>query len=529
MGPAGLNGIDGTAGTNGTDGADGAAGTNGTNGTGTNGTNGAKGDNGLIGGIVLSGGAVDADTLKAAFDSTQTTVILWTGVTSVYGEIPANKTLRVLVPVVIPDGEALTLKGSLDIYLFSASLQADAITGTSGGLILEGDGVSVTGVGALSLPLDTDGAYTGDYATYKDVGYTLKEVGSLIASDTLASAAFDPTSLADVAAFLNTADGPGALTVTNLTGITSATIPAGTLTLEGPGNTITDASFAPVGTVINNGTVSVAFTTDTEVTNIFSYVSGNITASGAITTLSGDFTVPANVRLTLSDSGTTFASAEDVTVEGTLTLNGVTAFAPGAGVIVNGELVVDSSSDIEPTGTFSGTGVVKAYGGGTITITGAAYTTATANGIAANAINAAAAAIAAEAVLTDSVDLDTAFNNGGGTINGIGSVTLTGDAATVVLDGNDGSTGSPVTVSSGISLAGSLDGTGASGQHGTDLDGGTVFTLSLAGNELSIADSAYDGSTGKLGVIAFNAVQLQHGELIGPVVPAFHIGVSTSR
>jgi hypothetical protein len=218
-------------------------------------------------------------------------------------------------------------------------------------------------------------------------------------------------------------------------------------------------------------------------------------------------------------------------VDGTLTLNSVTAFTPGADVIVNGELVVDNSG-ITFTGTVSGTGVIKTTGTGAITISAAVYTT-TANGILANGLDTAVTAITGETALTDAaLDLDDAFNNSAGTILGIGSVTLDGDSATAVQYTNDGTDGASVTVSSGITLAGTLTGTGAGGEDSSDLDGGTVFTLSLTGgglDEVSIADGGYNESVQKLGIIEFAAVKLQYGDLIGPVLPAFHIGVNTKR
>jgi hypothetical protein len=533
MGPAGsdgTSGTDGVDGTNGTDGTDGADGTNGINGapggSGGAGSAGPKGDAGLGGGVVLLTGPISDTDLEAAFAATETTVILGSGVTSVHGEVPAAKTLRVLGDTAVEDGQTLTLKGGLVLYSDSAALHADMIGSTSGGLMVEGGGIS--GSGKLYLPVDTDGSASG-YATYQEVVFANKEVGSTVTFGTVTS--FAAPSAAAVEAVFGLADGPAAITVANLTGIVSSTIPDGkTLTLTGAGNTITDASFAPEGTVVNNGTVTVAFTTDTEVTNIFAYVDGNVTASGAITILTEAFTVPAGVDLSLTNASATFDTGNyAVTVEGTLTLNGVTAFTPANDVIVNGELVVDSSSGITFAGAVSGTGVIKAYGGGTITIGGTEYTTASANGIAAGDLTDAAAAIAGETALTNSaIDLTSTF---GAQSTSIGSIALADDSATAILNGGDGSSGSPVTVSSGISLAGSLTGTGASGTDSTDLGSGSPFTLSLTGagtNEVSIADDACTGAQ-KLGVIAFSGVQLQYGELIGPVLPAFHIGVDTQR
>jgi hypothetical protein len=346
MGPAGLNGIDGTAGTNGTNGTDGTPGTNGTGTTGATGPTGPTGPNGLIGGIVLYSGSITDIELEAAFASTETTVIL-AGVTDVYGVVPANKTLRVLGDVSVASGEALILNGALDLFLDSAALQAEG--DSNGGLIVEAGG-TISGLGALYLPIDTDDTYTGDYTTYVDVAYAHKAIGSTVASGSVS--AFNPasTTVAEVLTIFGVEGGPDALTVEDLANIEAGTIPLGkTLTITGASNSlVTGAStFAPAGTLVNEGTISTDTTADVVVCALLAASAaegGTVTASGAITTLTADLSVPAGVSLSLTNSSATLAAGDyNISVAGDLAIETSVDLAPLGNITVTGNVVTIGS------------------------------------------------------------------------------------------------------------------------------------------------------------------------------------------
>jgi hypothetical protein len=506
---------------------------------GSQGSQGNPGNSGLIGGVVLFGGSVTADDLAAAFDATGTTVILASNVTDVYGEVPEDKTLRVLGDTAVADGQTLTLNGTLSFYSASAALHADMISSTSGGLVV--DGGTITGSGKLYLPVAMDSSVY-DYTTYQDVSSN-KEVGSFVAGGGSATAtALALAGASGIATIFGLENGPAALTVTNLTGIESTTIPAGkTLTLNGTGNTINDASFAPEGTVVNNGTVTVTTTSDAVLTSVMAKVSGVIVDDGVITTLTEAFEVPVGIDLTLSGASTFGAGDYDVTVAGTLTLGGsVTAFAPAGNVNINGGLVLETSSVITIAddkalalgagGTVSGAGTIVAQGSGStegvITIGGVDYTTESGGVVGDNLADAAGYIVLSTQTLTDSalIDLDDAF---GASVSGIGSVTITAaSTATAVQNTAGGGSGSAVEVGSDISLAGTTLADGG----GTDTLTDTEFALTIEnGTEVSIADSAYSSSSPVYGVLAISGVQLKHSDLIGPELATFHIGVITGR
>jgi hypothetical protein len=460
VGPAGLDGTNGTAGTNGA--------------PGTNGGDGPKGDNGLSGGVVLfSGDITDAD-LEAAFTTTETTVILGSGVTSVYGEVPANRTLRVVGNTAVADGQTLTLKGGLVLYSASAELHADVISSASGSLMVEGG--AINGNGKLYLPVDTDGSADGNYATYQSVNFAHKEVGSFVASTSVtAIASAAPT---DIAVIFGLEDGPEVLTV------------SGVITTLGTNFEVPEGK--------------------------------TLTLSGASTFGTGEFDVTVAGTLILGSAAVGFAPVGDVNVNGSLVLDTGSTIT----IAENKALALGAS------GTVSGTGVIIAKGDdsseGIITISGVEYTTESGGVVGGDLADAAAAIVLSTVALTDSalIDLDDTFGTSG--VTGIGSVTIdTQGSATAIQNTADGSLGATVEVGSGITLTGTTLADGS----GTDTLTNTDFTLTIENNtDLSIADSAYDTNNGaKAGVLAVDGVQLKHSSLIGPELDTFHIGVSTSR
>jgi hypothetical protein len=230
-------------------------------------------------------------------------------------------------------------------------------------------------------------------------------------------------------------------------------------------------------------------------------------------------------------------------VTGTLSLgSSVTDFKPKASVTVTGSLVLEASSVVviadEQTLTvgaeaaISGDGVIKAVAGtsGGIDIGGVLYTT-TATGVAGSALAAAAEAIAAETALVDveTLDLQTAFGTLESTL-GIDSVAIGSSSATAVQNTPDAQTNTTVEVGSGIFLAGVLTPTSFFGTDYEELND-DPFTLSLETiTQVSITDGgSYSANVTKYAVFKFTKVKLQHGELIGPELKAFHIGVETGR
>jgi hypothetical protein len=135
---------------------------------GKNAQDGPRGDDYLPSGPSLASSDVLDVDLDAAFKALNgNIVILKTSVGTVYGEVPAGKTLYVLGPdTKIPSGKKLIIKGTLDISEEAAVLSASAIPDNTGTLVIEGEG-KVQGKGAIILPYVFDGNYTG--LNYKSV------------------------------------------------------------------------------------------------------------------------------------------------------------------------------------------------------------------------------------------------------------------------------------------------------------------------------------------------------------------------
>jgi cytoskeletal protein CcmA (bactofilin family) len=314
---------------------------------------------GLTGGIVLDSVTVDAEFLKAAFETTQTTVILGPSVTEVEGEVPDGKILRVVGSTVkVPATKTLALvgTGSLVLYFTNTEFQADG--NGAGYLTLTGTG-TISGAGALLLAVNTDDSPLPDGAvTYTSdavANFDNKEVSSVIASGS--GGALTAVNIPDVFDFLDE------ITVSDITGIVSDTIPANkTLILNGDDNTIdvSGGAFTPASgaALVNNGIIKVTTTDAANLTSVITNVSGHIVANGDITTLAEAFTVPSGVTLDLAGAST-FASGDfPVTVEGTLSLgSSVTGFAPyKEEITVTGTLKLAGSSAVTAAVAVNGTG-----------------------------------------------------------------------------------------------------------------------------------------------------------------------------
>ncbi|MDR1637992.1 MAG: hypothetical protein LBR93_11735, partial [Treponema sp.] len=208
---------------------------------GSNGSPGKPGDPGDPGGIFIDGTVTAGDLENAFLDNNL--VILQSGVDSVEGLVPQGKILRMGgTATEVEDGKELKVDGTLEITP-KANLTA---TGVSTG-VLKGTG-SVTGDGILSLPVIVDdGSFDGLHYLSDNITVTKKAAGATVTGGTATD-----LSDGDGVAGIFAVEGINDLSVSGITGIATATIPANkTLRLQGDGNKLAaTATFAPAGAVI---------------------------------------------------------------------------------------------------------------------------------------------------------------------------------------------------------------------------------------------------------------------------------------
>jgi hypothetical protein len=553
-----LGGCENVAGPTGPVGAEGPEGPEGPDGPGGFG---GFGPQGPAGATILSDTNVTDTEFDGVFGPEVVTDVVLLGAADVFGTVPSGKTLWVTNDIIVTDGQTLTVEGTLKIA-DGKTFTATALSSVAG--TLAGTGSIDPGSGALVvLPIDTDSSFSGISYNTSPLPEGNKSVGSVVVSSSVSAIGGS-----NIASIFGMANGPSSLTLDSITGIENGAVPLGkTLTLTGTNAIDNAASTFSVGggTLIVEGTLSTAnsggtavavggitiapggilaldddedavtgsgavnYGTVTTITGdadvlevILTTVGGAVTANATITTQAADFEVPAGAVLTLGSSVTNFEPTGDVTINGSLVLDGSSKIT----------IATTKAITIPDPAKISGAGVIVAEGGGTggaITIAGTSDYWTTNSGVAGDDLGTAVAAIAGETALTDQVivGLDTNF----GVVNdeGIGSITLTGGSATAVLDGSDGSSGSAVKVGTGITLAGTLTDTGVTGS-GSAAQGD--FTLSLTGgggDEVSIADSAHSGSSLETASVTFSEVRLQYTELISPELSSFHVGIGTSR
>jgi hypothetical protein len=224
-----LTGCEGPVGPAGSDGTDGR-----------NGIPGAEGDTGIPGNSTLGGRSVVTDKeLIIAFDQGNP-VILESSVISVYGEVPAGKTLIVLgEQTAVADGEKLTVKGTLDISNTkgTSTLNASGIPGAIGVLVSDGGASLIKGTGAVVLPYVVDASTYTDGLEYDSpaVQSVTRYPGSIVRNN-------DDPVLLDSSGIrtILTKEGIEDLTVLNIPNLAASAIPAGKkLTLKGLDNTVT--------------------------------------------------------------------------------------------------------------------------------------------------------------------------------------------------------------------------------------------------------------------------------------------------
>jgi hypothetical protein len=196
-----------------------------------------------------AGGAITDIELALAFELREV-VVLGTSVTSVYGKVPARKTLYVLGPnTAVTEDEKLTIEdgATINIWHKTSKLAAAGIP-TAGGVIgsgllvpATGASITITGNGEIYLPI----IVYSNTGTFNDgLHYDSDEVAAFAARYPR-SAIISPTAIAPVP-FLSTHIGDffenrreDQLAVAGVADLDDGDIPAGkTLTLKGPGNRI---------------------------------------------------------------------------------------------------------------------------------------------------------------------------------------------------------------------------------------------------------------------------------------------------
>jgi hypothetical protein len=315
VGPAGTPGLDGQ---NGADGQNGTDGENGVDGvspelpedpddpedpdTPVEGPEGPAGPTGPAGDVYLTG-AVSAEDLIVAFASA-TNVVLQSTAPSVYGEVPATKTLTVVGnTTTVPATQTLNVEGTLRIW--GGGILTATGEGSSGFITVGAEG-SITGDGMIALPFDStaDEAYGG--VKYQTPGITATKIaGSVVTGlpDTIVG--IFPATIATL--FTNTSE----LTLIDVVGLPPGAIPVGKkLTLVGKDNTITST----VGISVD---AELVIAKDAELTIDMPGVSLNTSGAGKVTNLG-----------TINLSGTSYVQSSG---GNGFQNNGVIAFTMDAG------------------------------------------------------------------------------------------------------------------------------------------------------------------------------------------------------
>jgi hypothetical protein len=249
---------------------------------------------------------------------------------------------------VVTAGEELELEGDLELFAPVSSLQAD---GTTSGF-LKGTG-TIDGGGILQLAIDMDGGADPDVITYDDTAFANKGVSAFITLGI--PAPLNTATFAQIVTIFGL--GPDTLAFFfGLSNIPETAIPVGkTLVVYGNSSLVNGVTtFAPAGTLANYGTITTDTTAEAVLRSLLGYThapssstNGEVVVTGAITTLTGNLTVPAGVTLTLSGASTFASGNFDVIVNGTLALGNTVALAlTGNDVTVNGTLELDGAAAI---------------------------------------------------------------------------------------------------------------------------------------------------------------------------------------
>jgi hypothetical protein len=323
-----------------------------------------QGDTGKTGSGGFSAGNISAVDLEDAFnDSGSGIVTLFSDVDSVYGKVPAGKTLKVLAEdAIVPVGRTLELEDGATLIIYKgAVLSAAALSVAPPGVQLQGSltaeaGAKVEGEGAVVLPVDlsSDGSYT-DTLHWGSSEITIpverRYPGSYYGVP-LGSGPGTPVIVrslnSEAIARVFTEKNLGELTVQNARDLESnpalgtSAIPVGKkLTLVGTGNTITAANF----TLLNNTRLTLAAGGELSI--------GNPGTNATIFQSNPDavFTNEGTVNLLDNGAGT---SSSIGTNGGTVTNNGliwstaedVTVIVPLLALTGTGSVRLDSTADV---------------------------------------------------------------------------------------------------------------------------------------------------------------------------------------
>jgi hypothetical protein len=347
-----------------------------------------------------------------------------------------------------------------------------------------------------------------------------------------------------------------------------------TVTIKGrrPGQTVDGEFILPndienIGypnMVINEGKIVTATTSPLVLTTIFdnSNNKGTVEATGVLVPFTQDFTVPNGISLDLISNSpllsNTVAPAPigpfDLFINGTLHVQGADITPSGNvtigsdGLLILGLLLPAPNNTqynliLAPAKTLTipsatvivsniaGPGLVNASAiDSVIRISGDIYTTTTDGVIAEKIVEILEIFAEDKAVLTDNVTLDTPF--GGGL--GIGSVLFepgtTPVTAVAVRKERDGQVGiiDDLKIFSAINDASYVSNTPIDNLDGIRV---SVISSGLADNSNVVVaiDPNYGGPVAKYVTLNYHEARLEYEDLIGPVLPAFNVGVRTNR
>ncbi len=448
---------------------------------------------------------VDAGTLSVSSDSNLGTGDLTlnggnlavTGATTIDNAIALSSSATVTnsadvtLSGVISGTGSLTKAGANTLTLSGTNTYSGTTTVDAGTLSVSSD--SNLGTGALTLNggnLAVTGATTIDNAIALSSNATVTNSADVILSGVISGAGELTKAGANTITLSGSNTYSGGTTISDGVLQVSADnqLGSGTLTLDG--GTLRNTSFYTEtnATILNTGTTSTI-----DAANTLAYT-GVISGDGnLIKTGTGDLALMGNNTYT----GTTTISA------GLLQIGaGATSGAIIGDIINNAELIFFRSNDDTHAGDVSGTGLIRKFGSGTTTITGAlSHTGGTIIGNGALEIGNGGTTGSINGSITNNRSLifnrsdavtfgDVISGTGSFTQAGTGNTNLTGtntySGATTINSGILSVNGSIANSTTTINAGGTLGGTGTVGSvninGGTLAPGNSIGTLNVAGN-----------------------------------------------
>jgi hypothetical protein len=442
--------------------------------------------------------------------------------------------------------EAMTIPEAKKVYLYAPLATGSSALSVEGSVVIAVDGsltatssgkVSVKGEG--SLRVEEGGLLTIDVTASVDDG-----------ADSSPATAFGSSKVVIAG---------GGLTYTSVSDVSDIETALGYI--SSGGLSITTTSLKPSQVVAVRGVSSAKRlsanlgSTSEDATTLTIPVGFDITTTGTLSsadvTVYGELTASANPKsLTIKEGATVngiIFPAEPTNAE--LATNSVTI----ENIALTGTLDIGSGSTLIVTGTnfrfagggaVTGSGKIKTDGSGSLVIGPHGGFTTTTNGVTGSELMTLASPIIMEAmrnrVLTNKValDSDTFFDSPPNpAVSAIGSVTISNTNATTIQNTGNASTGSNLILNDDadttITFSATVTGNSVSGKNADNLTAAN-FTLTAALDTdktvVKIADSDFASSgTDKYGVVTFTGVKLKNGELIGPALTDFKVGVKTKR